>query len=371
MTIYISILFLTIIIASIGNYNAQEKTVRFGSLLQERKFVSNFTVFLTCAVFVFFFAARWRVGTDFGAYFSVFHELLGVNIKNLIGGSGWGFYTFTAFIGKYIFTDFFLYSVILGALIYTPVVCTFRKYSSNFTMTCALYIMMCLYTWPYNGVRQSVSVAILFFAIPLLYERKNWWKFAVLAMVAYTFHSTALLVIPFILLCMLKPWKKPFTMSCIIIFAVIVALPSLWTTIIDFLENIGQSKMAEDYADFSQMRAGVNVLRIIVAAIPVVLSFIYYPKLKRNNNHIDFLINMCVMNLIFLLFGNRLTVLARFSSYFNVALPILVPEFSNIFKKNVQPLIKFMIYAVYLLHMIILLQIDSQLIPYNFIFDYI
>lgn len=371
MAVYISILLSVMLVSTLGQNSAIEKDVRLGHQIERRKIPSVLITLIICAILIFFFAARWNVGTDFPNYFSRFYKLLGMNIQELIGTRDWGFYAFTAFIGQYVFTNFFLYSILLGAIIYIPIIFIYRKYSSSFTMTCALYIMMCLYTWPYNGMRQAVAVAILFAGIPFLYERKNWWKFVAFVAIAYTFHSTALLVIPFILICKLKPWKKPFIFVCILIIVLIIFLPGLWTTIIDFLDNIGQSKLADDYSDFTELRAGVNFIRVVVAAFPVVLSFIYYPQIKNHNKHIDFFINMCIMNLIFLVCGYRLTIMARFATYFNVALPLLVPEFLGAFKKDSQPVVRLLIYGMYFVHMLVLLPVDSGLLPYNFIFGHI
>ncbi len=371
MAIYIFIMFAAMLLGRIGQVYSVEKEVRLGHNVQTRKMVPVFATILVCALFTFFYAARWYVGTDFGAYLSMFNGQLGVNLKEIIGTRDWGFYLLTAVIGNYIVTDFFLYSIIIGAIIYCLMVFTYRKYSSDFLMTCALYVSMCLYTAAFNGTRQTIASAILFAGFPLLFERKNWWKYIVVVFLAYTFHSTALMVVPFFILCRLKPWKKPFVFVCIILILLIIFLPGLWTTIIDALQSIGQEKLADDYADLENLRAGVNFLRIVVAAFPVVVSFIYYPILKHGNRHIDFFINMAVFNLLFMICGMRLTVLARFAMYFNLALPVLVAEFTGIFTRKSKTFAKIIILFIYLVHMIILMPNDSHLIPYRFIFGHI
>ena len=173
MAIYITILLSVMLISTIGQNYSVKKEIHLGQHSVERRIPSLLTTLVICAILIFFFAARWNVGTDFPNYFSRFYKLLGMSISELIGSRDWGFYVLTAFIGKYVFTDFFLYSLILGAIIYIPVIMTYRRFSSNFTMTCALYIMMCLYTWPYNGMRQAVAVSLLFMGFPLLYEKKE------------------------------------------------------------------------------------------------------------------------------------------------------------------------------------------------------
>ena len=369
MGIYIGILVLTIIISSIALKFGYSKPIRLGNEVVKRRVVSLLGVLMVTAIFVFFFAARWNVGTDYMNYYTRFLKLLNTSYGDIIGSRDWGYYLLTAFWEKTVSSDYFVYSLFLGVIIYLPIVLTYRKYSSNFVMTCALYIMLCLYTWPYNGMRQSIAVSLLFVGYPLLYEKKNLWKYALLVLVAFVFHSTALLVAPFILLIRLKPWKTPFVLSCVCILFFIIFMPSLWSTVIQFLENIGQDKMASDYSDFESLRAGVSILRVAVAGIPVFLSFIYYDKIKARNPHIDIVVNMCVMNLLFLLCGYRLTVVARFATFFNIGLPLLIPEFVNVFNKNSRKLATVLLYVLFFLHMITLLPNDSGLIPYRFIFE--
>ena len=371
MAIYIVILFATMLICLFGKEYSVEREICLGYNVQRRKVVPVVIALLVCALFTFFYAARWYVGTDFGAYLLIFNTRLGVSLRDIVGTRDWGFYLLTAIIGNYIVTDFFLYSVIMGAIIYSLVIFTYRKYTTDFLMTCALYVSMCLYTAAFNGTRQTFAAAILFAGFPLLFERKKWWRYAVVIAIAFTFHSTALMVAPFFIFCKLKPWKKPFIFICAFLVLLIAILPGLWTTIIDALDSIGQDKLAEDYGDITQLRAGVNVLRILVAAFPVVISFVYYPNLARENKHIDFFINMAVFNLLFMICGMRITVLARFSMYFNLALPVLVSEFVDIFEKKSKGFAKILIWSTYFLHMIVLLPNDSHLIPYRFIFGHI
>lgn len=369
MGVYIIILLLTIIAASIAISCGTKRKIKLGDEVVTRRIPSRFGAFLVCCVFIFFFAARWYVGTDFGNYYSRFFKLLDTDYLTIFANyQDRGFYLFSAFVGKKISSNYFVYSLLLGCLIYIPIVAFYRKYSNNFTLTCALYVMLCLYTWPYNGTRQAVAVSILFAGYPLLYQRRDYWKYGVTLILAFLFHSSAILVVPFILLTRIRPWSKKFIFICLAIIVLIVMLPNLWTTVIDFLENIGQTKMANDYSDLQSLRSGINFFRIAVAGLPVLISFFFYGRLKACNPHIDLVINMCVMNLLFLLCGYRVTVIARFATFFNVGLPLLIPEFLNIFTENSRKLALIFIFSLFLLHMIVLLPNDSGLLPYRFIF---
>lgn len=370
MEVYIFILLLTIVFATVAVNYGIYREIELGNEVVDRRIPSRFGTFLVCFVFVFFFAARWYVGTDYINYYSSFFELLNLDYLSIFENyRDLGFYLFSAFVGKSISANYFIYSLLLGCLIYVPIVMVYRKYSNHFVFTCALYIMLCLYTWPYNGMRQAVAVSILFIGYPFLFNKKDYWKYILIFILAFLFHSSTILVVPFILLTRMQPWSKKFLLICLSMVIVIAILPSFWTTVISFLENIGQTKMANDYSDLENLRSGVSFFRIAVAAIPVFLSFFYYEKLKDNNSHIDLVINMCVLNLLFLLCGYRVTVIARFAAFFNIGLPLLIPEFLNIFTENSRKFAKILIFLLFFLHMIVLLPNDSGLLPYSFIFE--
>ena len=104
MVVYITILLLVMIITAAGDGFATEKEVVLGEQIQKRKLATSFIVFLICGIFIFFFAARWNVGTDYPNYYSRFYKLLNIDFSELIGGTDWGFYTLSAFIGKFLTT---------------------------------------------------------------------------------------------------------------------------------------------------------------------------------------------------------------------------------------------------------------------------
>lgn len=369
MYIYIIILFLTIIVASIAINCGTYREIELEGKYVNRKIPSKFGTFLVCCIFIFFFAARWYVGTDYINYYSRFFKLIDTDYLTIVTNyRDCGFYLFSAFIGKEISKNYFIYSILLGCLIYIPVVLVYRKYSNYFILTCSLYIMLCLYTWPYNGMRQAVAVSILFIGYPFLYHKKDYWKYGIAVILGFFFHSSTILVMPFMLITRMRPWSKKFISICLIIIILIVILPSLWMVVINLLENIGQTKMVNDYSDLSNLRSGVNSFRIIVAGLPVLISFFYYDRLRKRNAHIDLVINMCIMNLIFLLCGYRITVISRFTMFFNIGLPLLIPEFINIFTENSKSFVKMIIFLLFFLHMIILLPNDSGVVPYKFIF---
>jgi len=337
-------------------------------LKKENKLPNPFFVALILISFMSFYALRWKTGTDFGNYYDAYFTYGQTSIVELIGTRDWGFSVLTSAVYDLWPDSFVFYNYILAALTYIPVVFTYRKYSNAFTFTMVLYITMMTYYWPYNGVRQSIACSICFCAYPLLYDKK-YIKYVLCVLVAYLFHSTALLMIPIMFIVTRRAWSKLVVITLTILGVSLLFLSSIWNSIIGFLEFIGQEKMANDYGVFNSDDVGANILRIAVALVPLLISFIFYKQLKRSNPKIDLLINMSLMCVAFMIFSSKVTLLARLSIYFGFFYALLIPEFLALFKERDGVLFLGLTVMFFFIYMCMLLPVDSDLLPYRFIFD--
>ena len=116
--------------------------------------------------------------------------------------------------------------------------------------------------------------------------------------------------------------------------------------------------------------SGANILRLVVACIPVVISFVFYKQLKRTRKDIDILINFSVINMLLMLLATRHWLFARFSIYFDVYNIILIPQFVYIFKEKDRKLVRLVIYVLFFFYMYVLLHVDSELLPYKTIYGH-
>ena len=361
MLVYISILLSTLIISLMGgNYIY---SVKRGKIIEIKRWALITILF----IFVFFFAVRWNVGTDFPNYFNRFYNSNNLNLNTIVGSRDWGFYLTTILLYKIGNGSYILYSIIIGVMLYTPIITVYRKYTNNYIVTIFLYISMCLYMWPYNGTRQAIALSILFIATYFLANNRIW-MFIFILLLASTFHSSVIFVAPFIFIARYEAWSKKMILTIIILCISIIILPSLWNYIINFLDLIGQNKMANDYWNLRYLRSGINSIRIVVALVPVIVAYIYRNKLNERLPYSDLIINMCLLNLVFLVFAYRITALSRFATYFNIYLPPLVSEFANFFDFKTKKYVNLGICVLYFLHMIVLLPNESDLLPYQFIF---
>jgi len=366
MVVYLFNLTWTIVMSILA---VRYSKVEYNDVLKKQMKLPNiFFVTLILISFMSFYALRWKTGTDFGNYYESYFNYGQTSIADLIGTRDWGFYVLTSAIYDLCPDSFVFYNYILAALTYIPLVLTYRKSSSNFTFTMFLYITMMTYYWPYNGVRQSIACSICFCAYPLLYDKK-YIKYVLCVLVAYLFHSTALLMIPIMFIVTRRAWSKLIGITVTLLGASLVFMSNIWNNITELLQFIGQEKMANDYQVFDDADKGANILRIIVVLVPIIMSFIFYKQLKRNNPKIDLLINMSLMCGAFMIFSSKVTVLARFSSYFIFFNALLIPEISALFKERDRRLFLGITAMLFFIYMCMLLPVDSDLLPYRFIFN--
>lgn len=366
MTVYFFNLSWVVIMSKLA---VEFSKVKYNNELKiEKKLPNAFFGALILLSLMSIYALRWKTGTDFSNYYDFYFKYGKMNIAELIGTRDWGFYALTSTIYKFWPENFIFYNYVLAALTYIPIVRIYIKYSCNFTFTIILYITMMTYYGPYNGVRQGIAASICFFAYPLLYDKK-YIKYFLYILLAYLFHSTSLLMIPLMFVVTRKAWSRRVMITLAVACISVIFLPNIWNYIINFLEIIGQEKMASDYQIFNYSDDGVNILRIAVALIPTIISFIFYKTLKANNSKIDILINMSLMYAVFMIFGSRLTVLARLSSYFSIFIALLIPEFTTLFKGKDRISFKVITLTMFFIYMIMLLPVDSNLLPYKFIIN--
>ena len=234
---------------------------------------------------------RGYVG-DTGAYMEMFREIPS-GLRNISSymdtiEKDKGFYLFSAVIKDLIGDNVNVYFIILALIQVALLIKVYRKYSSNYIVTFFLFVASTDYiSWMFNGIRQFTAVTITFFAFEYILKKK--YVPAVLTVLfAALFHGSALLVLPFIFIAQGQAWNKK---TILFIIAVIVAVMFIgkFTDILDTLLAETQYKnVVSDWQDFQD--DGTNIIRVLVYAIPSILSLVGLRFIKYAD---DPVINLC------------------------------------------------------------------------------
>ena len=234
---------------------------------------------------------RGYVG-DTGAYMEMFREIPS-GLRNIPSymdtiEKDKGFYLFSAVIKNLISDNVNIYFIILALIQVALLIKVYRKYSSNYIVTFFLFIASTDYiSWMFNGIRQFTAVTITFFAFEYILKKK-YVPAVLIVLFAALFHGSALLVLPFIFIAQGQAWNKK---TILFIIAVIVAVMFIgeFTDILDTLLAETQYKnVVSDWQEWGD--DGTNIIRVLVYAIPSILSLVGLRFIKYAD---DPVINLC------------------------------------------------------------------------------
>lgn len=350
MSIYIGNLILTTILAIIVNRK------------KYNKWLSTIIVSIPMICVAGF---RWKVGTDFNVYYTYFSEIPNYTLNVLLGSTysdvipfERGFSLIIYIIGiinkEPQFIIFVMSMLTIGIIVYS-----LRKYSKHFGLSIYLYITTMMYYSSFNGIRQWLASALIFFAFKYL-TRREWKKYLLFIIVASTIHISALIMIPIYFIVNFKPFGKKIIITIIICIIVLMLLEPILSN----LQFIVSDTRYEGYTVISENDNGVNLFRILVTGVPVILSFIYCQKLKHEKEN-NYLINFVLINFLVMLLASQSTLIVRFTIYFGLYNIVLYTKILDILRKEEKYLFTFLLCIFYFMYMVALLPVDSNLLPYN------
>lgn len=261
-----------------------------------------------------------------------------------------GFYFFTAVIKNLIGDNVNLYFIILALIQVALLIKVYRKYSPNYIVTFFLFVASTDYiSWMFNGIRQFTAVTITFFAFEYILKKK-YVPAVLIVLFASLFHGSALLVLPFIFIAQGEAWNKK---TILFIIAIIVAVMFIgkFTNILDTLLAETQYKnVVSDWQEWGD--DGTNILRVLVYAVPSVLSLVGLRFIKYADNPvINLCTNMSIVSVGFYvvsMFTSGIFI-GRLPIYFSLYGYILLPwEIEHMFSEKSAKLVYLMMIAGYL-----------------------
>lgn len=191
----------------------------------------------------------------------------------------------------------------------------FYKYSVNYAYSIYLFFTTSVFLWMVNGMRQFIAITVVLFAVNWLIKRKTI-PFFLIVLVAYFFHSSAILWIPVYFIIHFKPWSTKFLVcSAILVVAILFVSSS------SLISNTEYDYLLTD------QRTGINPFRVAVSLVPPVIAYIRRKEIeKRANPLINLLINLSVISVGCYVVGMLINgVAARIVAYFDIFSLLLLP----------------------------------------------
>lgn len=266
-------------------------------------------------LFVFFGFRDLPILNDTAHYYvsyqnSVDNKPSSVFDVNLLDRFGIGYQAFVNFLIRFVSSNPFTivwFSSLLFSLFFAY---GLRKYTSNIGLLCFLLLTSGITLLFYSAIRQSIATIIFFIAYSLLQKKRYFWYF-VLSIIAYTFHNSAIILfLPFVL--SFLRFNKINLIICTVftIFAI-----SLMGQLIDFL---GFSDTT--YLDVNNQRETFPLANLIYIIIYLFIFIFCYNvghkfKIPRPD---DMIIWMSVCSILIAISAMPLGIVGRFGMYFSV-----------------------------------------------------
>lgn len=324
-------------------------------LNQERvKRISPIFAVITVLPLIIWTSNRGNVGDTY-AYLESFREMpttfsaIGQYLNTITKDRG--FYFCSAVIKCVIGNRETIYFLILAAIQSYLLFKIYRKYSTRFLISFFLFIASADYvSWMFNGARQFTAATIIFACFPWILEKK-YIRTVIVILLASLIHGSALIMLPFVFIVQGKAWNKKtlFFIFCVI---AIVVFADRFTNILDTLlvdtqyENTLNSLEVED--------DGTNILRVLVYAMPTILSLIGLRFIQNENDPaINVCTNMSIATTGFYIISMFTSgiLLGRLPVYFSLYNYILLPwEIDHVFTKRSAQLVYLIMISAYLIY---------------------
>ena len=241
------------------------------------------------------------------------------------------------------------------------------KESTDVILSTELMLFSCFYYRFMTMMRQGLAISIILVAYTLLNnsERriKDYIKFALLILLASTFHSSAILCILMILFDRLRFTKKQIIIGVGVMVVFYLFYMNFYTAALNFF---GTGNNYERYLTSASEGVGhINLQTIynfILAFVPFLLGYYVLVWEKKTENHFlkddesmyclakneSFLLYMALIASTFNLLIFRMNILNRFSLYFTPFILILCPyAISSMKLKSNVPIVRAFIYFMF------------------------
>ncbi|TMW70550.1 EpsG family protein [Alteribacter natronophilus] len=222
------------------------------------------------------------------------------------------------------------------------IVMVLYKYSRVFELSLYVYITSGLFLVSMNGIRQFLAAAIIFAATKYIMDG-SWKKFTIVVLIASAFHQSALIFIPIYFIVRRPAWSQ-VTFGILLAGLIMVAGYGYFSEVL--FSAIGDSQYGH-YAEFSE--GGASILRVLVYGAPLLIAYLGRERLRELFPNGDFIVNLCVLNLLFMIVASQNWIFARFTIYFGLYQLILVAWIVKLFAEKDRKLVYYLILIFYFL----------------------
>lgn len=346
--------------------------VTLGSLLAEvlpnkryceskRKKYNYFFLIIVIVSLVCVSGFRYYVGTDYAQYKEIFIYMSEGPI--ILDDGEVGFQILLRAIRK-IGENPQLFFFITSVIINIGIIVFLKRNANSLTLSVFFYINTFIYYGTMNGLRQYMASIILLLGFKYL-KNGNFVRYLFYIMVAYLFHTSALIMIPVYFIVR----KDTFSLINKIVLILFLLAFIFYNEFLNIIFNVfGESRYSHYENILSDISNGANILRILVWILPILVILVYRKRaVELYGKDMNIILNLCIIGTMFMILAYRHVYFARFSMYFDVYYLLLLPRICTMFERKTNRVMTMgMMCAYYLYATLLLLRGECEVYPYNY-----
>ena len=319
-------------------------------------------LFLVIAVAVLVFVAglRYRVGTDYTAYYRGL-TLFGGRLEESLRSLDEPGLPLIATVISWFTDDGAYFIFVCAALTIMLCMMTNYKYTNQFVFVSMLFVFCGNWDGCFNGVRQYLAAAIVFAGHRLIYERKLV-KYLLVVFLAFCVHSSAvIMIVPYFVL------RNRINARNIILLIIGTAIVFLsYDRVFEFIGFLKDSEGEVGLTNYA--RTSVNILRTLVGCAPAVLCLVLYAE-KKPNVEQTFYINALIIHATGRIATSNSAYLARLGIYTGLFVPLALAKLVKFDNKRLESLTKWGIVALYAIFWYVEISGSSSLSNFHWIWE--
>lgn len=254
----------------------------------------------------------------------------------------------------------YLFFTLCSALTIIPIYIVIKRYSNKPGESLFYFTALGFYVLSFNLVRQSIAIAICFFALRYMFNRKIF-KYIVTILIASLFHMTALIMIPMYWIANLQFNKKQL-LSILVIFSF---SGILFNPIFNYFTSIiPQYRMYSSYGDAF---AGIGTY-IVDGIYMILIIFIIFNKNRMINENKNIIINLITFSTFFIMLSMQNILFARLIYYWLIPIILILPEVITTVKKQYRNTIQLFMIVCFLVFYFVHIYSFNGVYPYKSIF---
>lgn len=276
---------------------------------------------LAVMVLIAFAGMRYNVGTDYLVYGMLYKSVDESNWLKAIEASPLdaGF-TVLMLVVKSVTNAPEALFWLSSALTVIPIYSTMKRLSASSVFSVGLYILLAFYVAPFNTVRQGIAVALLFWAST--YVDRKWLRWALLVLLASSFHASALLAA--LIQLAVRRWRPSLASATIVLVVGVVVGATLGR--ISFIQDM-LTVLDPTYAIYlaTPTETGIGAYLLVVAHLGL-LVFAALISVGSAKGPPAAYLTYVFVGISLLIVGTQSAVLARMADYFLIYQILLLPS---------------------------------------------